>query len=148
MIYIAHRGLTDGPDKLLENNPKQVLKAIEQGYHAEVDLWFVNSELFLGHDAPQYLISEKFLQNFSLWIHAKNLAALRWLYDTDFNYFWHQEDDFTLTSKNWIWTYPGKELTSRSIMVMPEMHNYDLSGLNNLNCYGICSDYVDKISKK
>jgi hypothetical protein len=148
MIYIAHRGLTDGPDKSLENKPEQVLKAIEQGYHVEVDLWCVNSELFLGHDGPQYLIDETLLHKPELWIHAKNLAALRWLYNTQLNYFWHQTDDFTLTSRGWIWTYPSKELTSHSIMVMPEMHDPQLIGLHNLHCYAICSDYVDKISGK
>ena len=148
MIYIAHRGLTNGPDKSLENNPKQVLNALEQDYHAEIDLWCVNSELFLGHDSPQYPIQESFLKHVHLWIHAKNLSALRWLSNTSYNYFWHQDDDFTVTSHHWIWTYPGKELTSRSIMVMPEMHNADLSGLNKLNCYGICSDYVNNISSK
>jgi hypothetical protein len=34
--------------------------------------------------------------------------------------FWHQNDDFTLTSKNYIWTYPGQPYTASSVIVMPE----------------------------
>lgn len=145
MKLIAHRGLINGPDSHLENKPDQILKALSQGFDCEVDLWVVNSELYLGHDGPQYPIDKEFLKEFGLWIHAKNLGALRWLTDTSYNYFWHQEDDFTLTSHKWIWTYPGKELTQRSIMVMPEWHNPSLEGLSNINCYGICSDFVDQL---
>ena len=29
--------------------------------------------------------------------------------DKSLNYFWHQTDDFTLTSHGYIWTYPGKK---------------------------------------
>ena len=39
MIYIAHRGLTNGPDKELENHPEQIKRAISQGFDCEVDLW-------------------------------------------------------------------------------------------------------------
>jgi len=150
MKLIAHRGLTQGPDKTIENQPGQILKALEQDFDCEIDLWVVNSELWLGHDAPQYLIKEDFLKNNSLnfWIHAKNLAALRWLASTTFyKYFWHQNDDFVLTSNNFIWTFPGKELTSLSIAVMPEWDDPDFKNLNT-NCYGICSDYVSIIKSR
>lgn len=146
MRLIAHRGLTNGPDKNLENHPNQILKALKEGYDCEIDLWCVNSEMWLGHDGPQYPIKDTFLNQIGLWIHAKNLAALRWLANTDLNFFWHQEDDFTLTSHKFIWTYPGKELTTRSVMVLPEWNNPKFENLN-FNCYGICSDYVDTIKQ-
>lgn len=148
MILIAHRGLTNGPDKQLENKPEQILASISKGFDCEIDLWVVSNELWLGHDLPQYAISEEFLKNNYkyFWIHAKNLSALEWLTTTSFNYeyFWHQSDDFTLTSKGFIWTYPGKELTYRSIQVMPEWENSELKNIN-YNCYAVCSDYVDKL---
>jgi hypothetical protein len=147
MKLIAHRGLFNGPDRTLENKPSQILEALKQGFDCEVDLWVVNSEYCLGHDSPQYYVNKDFLNTIGLWIHAKNLAALRWLNETDHNYFWHQEDDFTLTSRNWIWTYPGKELTQQSVMVMPEWNDPEFVNLN-LNCYGICSDFVSKIKSK
>jgi glycerophosphoryl diester phosphodiesterase len=43
MKLIAHRGLTDGPNKDLENSPEQILKAIDQGFDCEIDLWIINS---------------------------------------------------------------------------------------------------------
>ena len=57
----------------------------------------------------------------------------------DCHYFWHEEDDYTITSKGFIWTYPGKKLFSNSICVLPENANY-----KNINCKGICSDFIDK----
>ena len=120
MKYIAHRGLTDGPNINLENWPDQISKSLDSGYDCEVDLWVVDSDFYLGHNGPDYTVSYKFLEQSGLWIHAKNLSALHWLTQTDLEYFWHQEDDFTLTSHNYIWTYPGKELTQHSVMVMPE----------------------------
>jgi len=148
MKLIAHRGLYQGPNKELENQPDQIINAIEQGFDCEIDLWVINSELVLGHDEPQYNITETFLIEYynSLWIHAKNLSALRWLVDqSELNFFWHQKDDYVITSKGFIWAYPGKELTSRSIMLMPEWDHPKLKNFVIPNCYGICSDYVEKI---
>jgi hypothetical protein len=145
MKLIAHRGLIEGPNKSLENNPSQITLALKAGFDCEVDLWVIHSELWLGHDGPQYLVNEKFITQFGLWVHAKNLAALRWLRDTDCNYFWHEEDKFTLTSHKWIWTYPGNELTSMSVMVMPETIDKTLNNTKNVLCYAICSDYVSQI---
>lgn len=142
MKLIAHRGLFQGPSKELENNPDQILSALNLGFDCEIDLWIVNSEFWLGHDGPQYSINEKFLETYGLWIHAKNLDTLHWLTNTSLWYFWHENDKFTLTSNKFIWTYPEQELTARSIMLMPEWHNPFLSGIENSQCYGICSDYV------
>jgi hypothetical protein len=148
MHFIAHRGLYQGPNKELENHPNQILEAIKNGFDCEIDLRIINSELLLGHDSPTYIINRDFLIKYCsrLWIHAKNLAALRWLTDEPYlNYFWHQNDDFVLTSKGYIWSYPGKELTTRSIMLMPEWHDPKLVDFVVPRCYGICSDYVEKI---
>jgi hypothetical protein len=58
------------------------------------------------------------------------------------NYFWHQEDDVTLTSKGYIWAYPGKQPIKNSIAVMPELKNDNLS-----ECIGICSDNISNYKK-
>jgi hypothetical protein len=147
MKLIAHRGLLNGPDVNLENRPEQIELALSRGFDCEVDLWVVNSEFYLGHDRPDYAIDKKFLDKFGLWIHAKNLAALRWLTDTSLWYFWHEEDNYTLTSNKFIWTYPNRELTQRSIAVLPELHDPEFKNLPT-NCFAICSDYVEKIQSK
>jgi hypothetical protein len=145
MKFIAHRGLFNGPDVDLENRPEQILQALEAGYDCEVDLWIVDSDFYLGHDRPDYPVDQEWLEQPGLWIHAKNLAALHWLATTDLEYFWHQNDDYVLTSHNYIWTFPGKELTQRSVMVMPEYVDKSLDITHNQNCYAVCSDYVEKI---
>lgn len=142
---IAHRGLFTGPDVNLENRPEQIELAIEQGYDCEVDLWCIDNKLFLGHDRPDYAISSDWLRNKPLWIHAKNLDALQFLVDDiKLNYFWHENDAYTLTSLGYIWAFPGKPLSKWSVMVMPEYVNPGLTDLD-FNCFGICSDYIARI---
>jgi hypothetical protein len=145
MKFIAHRGLVDGPDNKLENLPEQILNSLQAGYDCEIDVRLVNNKWLLGHDAPDFEVPFEFLEQPGLWIHAKNLLALEHLAKTKLEYFWHQSDDFVLTSNNYIWTFPGKSLTQRSIMVMPEHVDKSLDTTHNLNCYAICSDYVEKI---
>ena len=41
MILIAHRGNINGPRVEFENNPEYVLRAIEMGFDAEVDVWLI-----------------------------------------------------------------------------------------------------------
>ena len=146
MKYIAHRGLFDGPNKSKENSPSQIKEAVGEGFDSEIDLWMINKQLWLGHDSPQYLIDISFIEKMKtyLWIHAKNLEALYWLTNTQYTYFWHQNDKFTLTSNNYIWTYPGNSLSMKSISVMPEWADPNLQNVDT-HCYGICSDYISKI---
>lgn len=148
MIYIAHRGLIDGPDKKLENHPNQIRQSLDAGYDCEIDFWCLefpsHRRYYLGHDRPDYEVEWDFFHQSGLWIHAKNVAALYVLTQSDkkLNYFWHQEDDFTLTSNGYLWTYPGKQLTDRSICVLPERFTPNLTEFNE-NCFGVCSKYVN-----
>jgi len=149
MIYIAHRGLFLGPNDK-ENHPDQIQLAIRQGYHVEVDIRFINKKLFLGHDEPLYEIKDDFIDSRKFWIHCKNVEALHYFathISEKYNYFWHENDQYTLTSKNYLWTFPGKTLTDKSIMVMPEYIDSSLLNTKNVLCYGICSDYVEKIKE-
>ena len=146
MKYIAHRGLINGPDKSIENNPEQIQFVLSKGYDCEIDVWKVYDKWFLGHDEPQYEIPVSFLGKQGLWIHCKNIDALYQLSILPFsyNYFWHQEDDYTLVSNGIIWTYPGKHLTSNSIAVMPEINEDYWDYVKNVKIYGVCTDYVEK----
>ena len=56
--------------------------------------------------------------------------------------FWHQEDQFTLTSNKYIWTFPNQPVCENSVIVQlePENSNSNFSR-NELKCYGICTDY-------
>jgi len=149
MLLIAHRGLTNGPNPTLENSPTQITNSINLGFDCEIDFWKIYNKFFLGHDEPQYEVDESFFFDSSMWIHAKNIQALEWLTgltNKNLNFFWHQSDDYTITSKGYIWTYPGKIYTDKSICVMPEQF-LSIEKSLDLKCYGICSDYVDNLRK-
>ena len=120
MIYISHRGNINGPNKKLENNPNYITDAINKGFDVEIDVNYKNSNFYLGHDKAQYLVSKKFLLNKKIWCHAKSIETALKLKKIKAHYFWHQNDDITLTSKGYFWTYPGKKLTKNSICVLPE----------------------------
>jgi hypothetical protein len=138
MLYIAHRGNLNGPIPDRENDPVYIQEALVKGYDVEVDVWYTDDGWYLGHDAPTYKIYVHFLQNPSLWIHAKNIEALAALStNKSARVFWHQNDDVTLTSDRYIWGFRGG--TPRSIVVMSD----DSSPTEE--CYGICSDYVEKL---
>lgn len=146
MKLISHRGNLTGPNTVDENSPELVLDVLAKGFECEIDLWLDNNTLYLGHDGPQYRVSHDFLEKPGLWIHAKNFDALVYLDNyRNINYFWHQEDDFTITSKGYIWTYPGKPLASTSIAVMPE-RVMNISSIKSLAVSGICSDYIGIIN--
>lgn len=151
MIYIAHRGLFTGPNKDRENHPAQIMLAIEKGYQCEVDIRVIDNKLYLGHDEPQYEVDEYWLRDNNFWIHAKNKEALIWFYKYKFyayNYFWHENDRYTLTSRGFIWTHPNSELVSSSIMVMPEYVDATLNNAVQAKCFAICSDFVQDIKTK
>ena len=113
--------------------------ALQRGYNVEIDVWLKKNEWFLGHSVPQYKIELTFLLNNFLWCHAKNIEAFKAMLGRGIHCFWHQKDDVTLTSNGYIWTYPGKQLTTKSICVLPESVDY-----KNINCAGICSDVIDR----
>ena len=59
MKFIAHRGNIDGPNFEEENQLEYIERAIEKGFDAEIDIWYLPQadQLYLGHDKPQYLVS-------------------------------------------------------------------------------------------
>lgn len=145
MKLISHRGNINGKQPTLENSPNYILNAIEQGYDVEIDVWYTN-KFMLGHDKPQYEFPFDLLEKFytKLWVHCKNIEAIVKLknnpeLNSRLNYFWHENDTVTLTSKGYIWAYPGKQPINNSIAVMPEINNDNIT-----QCKGICSDYIEK----
>lgn len=139
MLVISHRGNIDGPDVKLDNNPEHIKELLGLGIHVEVDVWLIDHTLYLGHDAPTYTITLDYLRHPNLWCHAKNLGALVRLLDNQVHCFWHEEDDFTLTSKNIVWTYPGKAATQKSVIVDTSKNWRD----HNYQSFGVCVDYMN-----
>ena len=159
---ISHRGNFKGTSSIEENNPCKVMDVIHGGYDVEVDVWWGEKGLFLGHDIPKYKIDYCFLVNDRLWIHCKNIEAFVFLIlrkinkcfnihcknieafvylsqDKKLHLFYHR-DGIALTTKGYLWTAPGLLLDKRSIAVMPELvSEWDIS-----RACGVCTDYPEK----
>lgn len=145
MKLIAHRGNYSGSNKEKENSIDYIINAIKNGYDVEIDIRKIDNNLYLGHDHPQYIVNLDFLLNYSqfLWIHCKNIEALTYLINyNELNIFGHDYDEYVLTSKGFIWCFPGKHLTTRSILVMPEKNGIDYNTLDSKSFYGVCSDIL------
>jgi hypothetical protein len=129
MIKIAHRGNRRGSILEYENSPVYITGALDQGYHCEVDVRYIDGKYYLGHDYPQYVVDKKFLKDDRLWCHAKYGTTLRMMLKDKIHCFFdnNKSASYTLTSKNYIWHWDGEGM----IYVMDE------KGL-----VGICSDYV------
>lgn len=137
MKIISHRGNLNGPS-FLENHPSHIQECLSKGIECEIDVWKEKDQFYLGHDTPKYFIEESFLKENGLWIHCKNLNALNYLIKKNVNCFWHQNDDFTLTSNGFIWTYPNKDVRKNSIIVDNDLNWRE----KNYNCYAVCTDYL------
>lgn len=141
MKLISHRGNIDGVNPFRENSIEYIIEAIKLGYDVEIDVRYVNNQLFLGHDDSIENIDLEWLDSYKkyLWIHCKNIEALIFLKE-DFNSFYHTNEDYVLTSKGNIWSYSGIRLYPGIIAVLPENQNYSSDEL--YKCYGICSDLI------
>lgn len=142
MKFISHRGNINGPELKTENTPKQILNCIDLGLDVEIDVWVLENKLFLGHDEALTEIPLSFLKENKtfLWCHAKNFHALKLMHENNIHCFWHQQDDYTLTSKKFIWTYPkinSFSYDSVLVVIKPEDLKKEMSC-----CYGICTDYI------
>lgn len=137
MIIISHRGNLNGPSNY-ENNPRYVEETLKVGYNVEVDVWVESGNVYLGHDKPEYLIDIDFLSSNKIWCHCKNIPSVELLMNVEkVHYFWHEEDTMTITSKGYIWTYPGKYVRG-GILVHKEKPTKKLLAKNIM---GVCTDY-------
>jgi len=138
VIIISHRGNLNGPFPERENCPDYIEHALSKNYDVEIDVWHDGDDYFLGHDKPQYKISLVWLKHSNrLWCHAKNIKALEKMQsDMVYNFFWHEEDKFTLTSRGYIWCYP-KNYSELGIIVDKD-NSLDM-GIRKY--FGVCTDY-------
>lgn len=147
MILISHRGNTNGRFDSHENEPTYIDLAISRGYEVEIDVWFIDGILYLGHDTHQYGINLNFLveRKDKLWIHTKNFDALSTLIETNLRIFYHEKENHTIinNTKN-IWSHNLAEANNNSII--PLLGKDDaLKSIDFKHVFGICSDYVESI---
>ena len=143
MIFIAHRGNTNGSDPMRENRTDHILDALNKGYQVEIDVWYVDKQWWLGHNEPRWKTGTTIFKN--AWCHAKNVEALEELKKLKaINYFWHNNDEYTLTSLGMILCKAGSILIPNSICVLPERgYKGDIN-----KCRGICSDFISEWTLK
>lgn len=160
MRYVSHRGNLKGPNPTEENSPTYIKQALSKRFDVEIDLWVFEGVYYLGHDDPQYKINATFLLDFSndLWIHCKNLEALSSIYRLNkldhrnqLHYFWHEKDRYSMTSHDWVISYPGKDaFTPYGVCMLPENHK----SIEEIPVYllqqgftAVCSDYIENIKQ-
>jgi hypothetical protein len=140
MRIIAHRGNTEGPNSALENTPSYLQRALDAGFYVETDVWYDEERggWLLGHDEPTHSVNDHFLRDSRVVCHAKTPDALSRLMDIEAHCFFHDKDEVVLTSRGWLWTYPGGRLAKNSVAVMPEQtEDWDMSEAG-----GVCTDYA------
>jgi hypothetical protein len=143
MRIISHRGNLNGPTPDMENRSVYIRGALYAGFNVEVDVWKIGDSVYLGHDEPIEELPHDIGNDPRVWFHCKNVAALDYFrLNSNMKYFWHQTDDYSLTSNEKIWVYPGKPLRPDSIAVLPETVKYSHQELRD--CYAICTDYAQR----
>jgi len=141
MILISHRGNLEKKDIYRENTPQAIMECLRLDLHVEIDIWNLNNRFYLGHDSPIIEVPVILLEHPRIWCHAKNDTAFFKLKENNnIHCFWHNTDDYTITSKGYICAYPGKNINEHTIAVLPEQYNYSQNDLNK--CLGICSDNI------
>lgn len=156
MKIISHRGNIEKPILELENSPEYIDTAIMKGYEVEVDLRLYNSNLYLGHDLPQYMINYTWLLDRydKLWIHAKDYDSFSWLTgwnkqleNKKFKYFYHFNEDFTLLSNGYIWAHDINKIMNKYCIV-PLLNDVAVKDYDQNSMYAICTDCCVLADKK
>lgn len=137
MKLISHRGNLIGKEIELENSPQFIEKALSFNFDVECDLWYLDNKFFLGHDKAQYSIDFSWLNKNKdkLWVHCKNLQCVSILNESNLNYFWHENDKMTITSKKIPWCKENVFIKHGVTVVFKkqEVPNY---------IFGVCSDEI------
>ena len=136
MKIISHRGNLNGKS-LYENHPEYIQETLAQNFDVEIDVWWVDDEFWLGHDNPQYDIGVDFLRQDGLWCHAKDIKTFYKLIEIGAHCFSHDQDEVALTTKGYLWSTYGNQMTDKSICVMPPRNIELPQGIA-----GVCSDNV------
>mgnify|MGYP001174330569 CR=1 FL=1 len=142
---IAHRSNINGPVPSEENTIHAINKALSLGFDVEIDVRIHNDKLYLGHDSPQDLLEMNDIKNYKdrIWVHCKDINSLALFnkFYNSWNYFFHEDDLATITSKGFLWLHPRARFLKSGILVWPGKINFQTDGYQ-----GICSDYVTDIN--
>ena len=147
MLYISYQGIYDGQNYEFANTPNQIGKAFNAGYSCMVDVWRLDSKLYVGTlDAP-IEVTEKYLQGNRFWISAMNDDMYNWLLTQPINkypnYFESPEPyaPYVTTSSGHDLVYSNTPSNNNCIIVLPEIVDRGLLSTVKLRNYGLCSAF-------
>jgi hypothetical protein len=149
MIYYAHRGNVSGPVPLAENTPDHIQRSLDLGFHAEVDVRALKGRFFLGHDSPDYPVTETWIDSRAsrLLLHAKELEAANLIQSVGarWTYFVHKSDPFALISNGDIWVHDLNQIwfhLEAPRFIVPLLTRQLTESFKDHHFKGICSDYL------
>lgn len=172
---VSHRALgvqwfDNTRDKLVKNtkeNDKYAIQYFVDDYSrhnvdfVEVDVWGDGRDLRVGHDVGDWVFNyHDFYDCSSLIVHCKNLEAMWWLrarsVPPSFDYFFHDQDDATITNQGKIWVHPRmldgasmRSIPTGSYVVVPmhpnEIDPVILDVLSQMG--GVCTDFPEEMDK-
>jgi len=152
MKIISHRGNIKGPIPEKENRPSYIDSALQLGFDVEVDIRFIDDKFWLGHDTPDYEVSDIWIikRAKNLWFHCKDLASAIELekLSSSINKFCHVSDPYVIVSNGKLWVH-DLTLTLDNTCIIPLLSYDDIESNKNLtfnnSIYGVCTDYPQNI---
>jgi len=149
MKLISHRGNICGRFLDKENRPSYIDCALQLGYDVEVDVRYVNGAFWLGHDTPDYKISESWisLRNSKLWLHCKDIFSAIKLKNMNVNYFCHTSDPYVPVSSGHFWVH-DLTLPIDHNCIIPLLNKTDVTSYTGNQPYGICTDFINFAKEK
>lgn len=152
MRFIAHRGNYNGPSEH-ENTSEYIKHALyDMKLDVEVDIRIDDKGRFrLGHNEIGDFVGDwgrlvrynPYLDK--IWWHCKDIETFRAALDSKLMHcFFHDQDDCTLTSRGYIWVYPGKTIVQDCIMVVQETILHTKEELQK--CYAVCADNINLLT--
>lgn len=126
----------------------------------EIDVWEKGGKLWVGHDEPTWPFNYlDWWKAYGIIVHCKNIEAMAWLQKRSvppaFDFFFHDQDDATLTRCGRLWVHPrlarpGSPIPDNSYLVMPPTHpallDEEVIDLAR-RMTAICTDYPEEMDK-
>jgi hypothetical protein len=137
-IIISHLGNIDGRQPELENTLKYVQASLKAGWHVCVDVQLLNGGFVLPNENGFSVAPPSFFSQQRVWSRCYNAETLDALCTIGAHAFMGGEIPLSLTTAQFIWTMPPRELSPRSIAAFPELA--EPSWLDNYEPAGLCSN--------
>lgn len=143
MLVYAHRGNLTGSISENENTIGQIKRALAKNVNVEVDVFYINDILYLGHDKPQEKIEKEFLKNNRILTHAKDIQTMFYLSQfREINSFIQKDENISVSTHGNVivhqhYSFNLDWANSKTIMVDLNLNKYKTP-----NVGGIITDFA------